>query len=95
MLAFSELAYLFQVRAYTASALHRTLLHGNLVALLVAALLVLLQLAFTYAPPMQQLLSSAPLCASSWAMIAALSLTVFAAVEIEKWAWRRAGLQRM
>jgi len=95
MLAFSELAYLFQVRAYTASALHRTLLHGNLVALLVAALLVLLQLAFTYAPPMQQLLSSAPLCSSSWAMIAALSLTVFAAVEIEKWAWRRAGLQRM
>ncbi len=95
MLAFGEMAYLFHVRTYTASALHRTLLHGNPVALAVSALLVLLQLAFTYAPPMQSLLASAALDASSWGMIAALSLAVFAAVEIEKWIWRRLGLHRM
>ncbi len=95
MLAFAELAYLFHVRSYTASALHRTLLHGNPVALAVAILLILLQLAFTYAPPLQSLLASAPLPPSSWAMILGLSLAVFAAIEIEKWLWRRMGLQRM
>ncbi|CQR42575.1 putative cation-transporting ATPase F [Thiomonas sp. CB3] len=95
MLAFAELAYLFQVRSYTASALHRTLLHGNPVALAVAILLVLLQLAFTYAPPLQSLLGGAALPPSSWAMILGLSLAVFAAIEIEKALWRRMGLQRM
>lgn len=95
MLAFSEMAYLFHVRYYTASALHRTLLHGNPVALAVSVLLVLLQLAFTYAPPMQSLLGSTALGASSWGMIAGLSLAVFAAIEVEKWILRRMGLQRM
>ncbi len=95
MLAFSEMAYLFHVRSYTASALHRTLLHGNPVALAVSVLLVLLQLVFTYAPPMQSLLGSTALGVSSWGMIAGLSLAVFAAIEVEKWILRRVGLQRM
>ncbi|MBN2691543.1 MAG: HAD-IC family P-type ATPase [Burkholderiaceae bacterium] len=95
MLAFSEMAYLFHVRSYTASALQRTLLHGNPVALAVSVLLILLQLAFTYAPPMQSLLASAALGVSSWAMIVGLSLAVFAAIEAEKWILRRMGLQRM
>jgi len=70
-------------------------LHGNPVALAVAILLVLLQLAFTYAPPLQSLLGGAALPPSSWAMILGLSLAVFAAIEIEKGLWRRMGLQRM
>ena len=83
------------MRSYTASALHRTLLHGNPVALAVSVLLVLLQLVFTYAPPMQSLLGSTALGVSSWGMIAGLSLAVFAAIEVEKWILRRVGLQRM
>ncbi|CUA93672.1 cation-translocating P-type ATPase [Thiomonas bhubaneswarensis] len=95
MLAFGEAAYLFHVRSYTASALHRTLLHGNPVALGVAVLLVLLQLAFTYAPPMQSLLGSVALDAASWGMILGLSLAIFIVIEVEKAVWRRLGRHRM
>ena len=95
MLAFSEMAYLFQVRAYTASALQRTLLHGNPMALGASLLLLGLQLAFTYAPPMQELLASTALDATAWGMIVVLSLAVFAAIELEKWVWRRLGHHRM
>jgi len=80
--------YLFNVRHYTEPALRRDNLGTNPVAWLVVALLVCLQLLFTYAPPLQQLFQSEALGLRSWAMILGLGMLLFVAVELEK-AWLR------
>ena len=60
-----------------------------------AALLVGLQLLFTYAPPLQRLFHTTPLHASSWAMILAMGAGVFVLVEAEKALLRRRGVRRI
>jgi magnesium-transporting ATPase (P-type) len=95
MLVVGELVYLFNVRHFTASAFARDLFTGNPVALWVSALLIVFQLLFTYAPPMQRLFASAPLDLSSWSMIIALGLAKFLAVEAEKALWRARKVTRM
>ncbi len=95
MLVFGELVYLFNVRCFTATALTRDILTGNPVALWMAVLLVVFQLLFTYAPPMQQLFSTAALDVVSWSMILALGLGKFLAVEAEKAVLRRLQVRRM
>jgi hypothetical protein len=60
-----------------------------------AALLLVLQAAFTYAPPMQALFRTAPPDAQAWGLIAALALTIFLLVEAEKALQRRRGVQRL
>lgn len=89
MLVLSELVYLFNVRYFTASSLRADILTGNKVALWVSVALIGFQLLFTYAPPMQQLFASVALDWVSWAMIIALSMLKFLAVEIEKAVWRK------
>ncbi|NMQ28996.1 HAD family hydrolase [Candidatus Accumulibacter phosphatis] len=76
--------YLFNVRHFTASALNRDILTGNPVALWVSAILIVFQLLFTYAPPLQQMFHTAPLDAASWLFILALGAGKFLAVEAEK-----------
>jgi hypothetical protein len=44
---------------------------------------------------MQQLFRTTSLGAASWALILALGLAKFLAVEAEKWMLRRLGVQRM
>lgn len=90
MIVVCELFYLFNVRHFTASAFKRETLTGNPMALLVGSILIVLQLLFTYAPPMQHLFRSEALDALSWAAILGLGTTVFLAVEIEKMLLRRA-----
>ncbi len=95
MLVAGELVYLFNIRHFTQSALRFDTLTGNRVALWVCGVLVALQLLFTYASPMQQVFRSASLDLASWAVIGALALAKFIAVEAEKAVWRRLGVQRM
>ncbi|MEF8721822.1 MAG: cation transporting ATPase C-terminal domain-containing protein [Candidatus Accumulibacter phosphatis] len=84
MLLIGALVYLFNVRHFTASALNRDILTGNPVALWVSAILIVFQLLFTYAPPLQQMFHTAPLDAASWLFILALGAGKFLAVEAEK-----------
>jgi magnesium-transporting ATPase (P-type) len=95
MLVASELVYLFAVRRFTASAFTRHIFSGNPVALWMSALLIVLQLAFTYAPPLQQLFQTAALDGRSWLVIAALSALLFLAVEAGKAMLRRRGVLGM
>jgi magnesium-transporting ATPase (P-type) len=95
MLVIGELVYLFNVRHFTAHAFHRTTLHGNRVALWASLALVAMQLAFTYAPPLQKLFQSTPLDTTSWLLLLSLGAAKFLAVEAEKLVLRRLGVQRM
>jgi magnesium-transporting ATPase (P-type) len=95
MLVMQELVYLFQARHFTASALRTETLTGNPVAIRVALALVAVQAAFTYAPPLQSLFRTVSLDGTAWAMIAALGLATFLAVDVEKAVWRRFGVVRM
>lgn len=88
MLVLGELMYLFNVRRFTAHAFTRETLFGNPMALWMCTLLVTLQLAFTYAEPMQRVFATAPLDAASWLTIGAIGALKFLAVEAEK-AWLR------
>jgi magnesium-transporting ATPase (P-type) len=91
MLVASELVYRFTVRRFTASAFTRDIFKGNPVALWMSALLIVLQLAFTYAPPMQRLFQTAALDGRSWLAIAGLSALLFGALEAGKAVLRRRG----
>ncbi len=84
MLVIGELVYLFNVRHFTASAFNREVLTGNPVALWVSAILIVFQLLFTYAPPLQQVFHTAALDAVSWLVILTLGAGKFLAVEAEK-----------
>ena len=95
MLVVGELVYLFNVRHFTASAFKLETLTGNRIALLVSATLILLQLAFTYASPMQQVFHSTSLDMLSWSVILGLGMLKFVAVEAEKALWRIGRIERM
>jgi magnesium-transporting ATPase (P-type) len=95
MLVVGELVYLFNTRHFTAHAFSWETFTGNLIAFWASVSLMVLQLLFTYAPPMQQLFGTAPLGAASWGLILGLALAKFLAVEAEKAVLRRAGVQRM
>jgi magnesium-transporting ATPase (P-type) len=90
-----EVFYLFSVRHFTRSAFTLETLTGNRVALMVAGILVVLQLAFTYSPPLQEVFDTRPLGWASWAVILSLGLTKFLAIEVEKTIWRRRGVHHL
>lgn len=95
MLVMGELVYLFNSRRFTASGLTLATFTGNPVALWVCGVLVIMQLLFTYAPPLQHLFQSTGLEPVSWAVIGGLAVIIFLAVEAEKALWRRRGVVRM
>ncbi|MGI9216979.1 MAG: cation-translocating P-type ATPase [Hydrogenophaga sp.] len=95
MLVMAELVYLFNARSFTGSAFVRDLLHANPVALGVSALLLGVQLLFTYAPPLQRLFATTALDGATWGLIAALALALFLVVELEKAVLRRLGIRWM
>ncbi|MFN3565754.1 MAG: cation-translocating P-type ATPase [Burkholderiaceae bacterium] len=95
MLVVGELVYLFNSRHFVAHSLARDTLTGNPVAFWASAGLVALQLAFTYAPPLQALFKTTPLDAAAWSLIWGLGLAKFLAVEAEKAILRRFGVQRL
>jgi magnesium-transporting ATPase (P-type) len=95
MLVIGELVYLFNSRHFVASSFARDTLYGNRVAFWMAALLLVLQVAFTHAPPMQALFKTVPLDAAAWSVVVALSLLKFTFVEAEKALLRRLGVKRL
>ena len=95
MLVVGQMFYLFHARHFTASAFNLETLTGNRIALLVTGILILLQLAFTYAGPMQHVFRSAPLDMLSWLMILGLGTLVFLAIEAEKAILRACKIKQM
>jgi magnesium-transporting ATPase (P-type) len=95
VLVVGELLYLFNVRHFTRSALNLEAFTGNRVAVWVSGILIVLQLAFTYLPVMQQVFHTAPLGWASWAVILGLGVAKFFAVEAEKAFWRSRGVQQL
>jgi len=89
-----EVFYLFNARFLVASALRPASLSGARPALIAAAIVIGLQLAFTYAPPLQLLFGSAPIDAGAWLFAVAIAAGVFVAVEVEKSVVRRRGRSR-
>ena len=79
-----EIVYLFNCRHLTESTLSREGFLGNRYALLAVGLLVMLQIAFTYAPWMQALFGTAALDTDAWLRIAVFGVALYAIVEVEK-----------
>lgn len=84
MLAFGQLAYLFNCRFLSRSSLTVDVLRGNRAVWWSAGALVVLQLIYTYVPFMNVLFDSRPLDAASWILPLAVSVVVFLAVEALK-----------
>jgi magnesium-transporting ATPase (P-type) len=88
-LVMCEVVYLFNTRHLSRSALSLATVSGNRFALLAAASVVLLQLLFTYAWPMQALFATAAVDAAAWGRILLVAAAVFVLVELEKTLVRR------
>jgi magnesium-transporting ATPase (P-type) len=84
-----ELFYLFSSRFLGRSSFTLKGLLGNRHALFAAAILIVLQLIFTYAPPFQLWFETAGLSWREWLQAAGVGLTVFILVELEKAIMRR------
>jgi magnesium-transporting ATPase (P-type) len=83
-----EIFYLFSARYLIAPSLTREGFLGNRYALMAIGLLLTMQLAFTYAPPMQALFATAPIALVTWLQIILIASSVLILVELEKW-WLR------
>lgn len=80
----SQVFYLLSARYLRKSVLTGGGLTGNRYILAAVSAIILLQLAFTYLPPMQKIFDSAPLPAGEWLRIALVSACVFLLAEGEK-----------
>jgi len=83
-----EVVYLLNCRLIMAPSATREGLLGSRAVLLAIALVVGLQLLYTYAPPLQALFGSAALGWHEWPLMLVAGLLVFAMVELEK-SWQR------
>jgi magnesium-transporting ATPase (P-type) len=89
MLVAGEIVYLFNARRLNGPALSRDAIASAGPAALSVALVLLLQMPFTYWGPMQTLFGTAPLSLRAWGIIAAAALALFVVVEGEKALLRR------
>jgi cation-transporting ATPase F len=85
---FSEMFYLFNCRSLEYSIFHVGVF-SNLWVIFGAVCMTLLQLLFTYWPPMQKLFGSAAFGYEQWALILGVALTVYITVGLEKFVRRR------
>jgi magnesium-transporting ATPase (P-type) len=86
-----QAVYLLSSRFLLAPARPHRVLRGNPWVPLSIALIVGLQLLFTYAPFMRALFHSAPLSLEAWGRIVLIAFSIFLIVELEKWLVRAAG----
>ena len=89
-----EIFYLFNTRYITQSVLNWRGLFGNPYVLWAIAALVVMQMLFTYTAPAQALFGTAPLALATWGIILPVAATVLVVVELEKWLFRRSGVQQ-
>lgn len=85
-----EIFYLFNTRSLHGAVLNRAGLLGNPIALYAIAVLMIFQLAFTYAGPMQALFDTEAMSIQQWLVVMAVASSVLWLVELEKWLARRA-----
>ncbi len=90
-LVVGEIFYLFNMRHMDRSSFQRDVLFGNRYALPAVGTLLLLQIAFTYLPPMQKLFGTAAMDATAWLLCVLVGATVFVVVEIEKAGMSKSG----
>ena len=83
-LVFGEIIYLFNCRFIHASSLTVRSVIGNRAVWVAIGILLVLQMAFTYAPPMQAMFDTTSIPLESWKRILAFSLFLFLVVELEK-----------
>jgi magnesium-transporting ATPase (P-type) len=84
-----EIFYLFTTRYLKAGVLNRNGLFGNRYVLISIAIVLLLQLVFTYAPAMNTFFKSEAINFDSWARIILLSSLVLFIVELDKFTYRK------
>lgn len=87
-----EMFYLLNSRSIFGSVLNRDGLLGNRAVLATIALCLVLQLLFTYAPPLQGVFGSVGLSLDEWLRVLLTGLALFSVAELEKWVVRRFGL---
>ena len=92
ILVAGQITYLFNCRRWQATMLSREAVFSNRWAWLSASLLVLMQLAFTYAPPFQAVFGTESLPAVYWTVCILFGALMFLLVEAEKWITRTLGL---
>jgi magnesium-transporting ATPase (P-type) len=83
-----ELFYLFNCRSLTQS-MFRLGFFSNPFLFGGVAIMVLLQLMFTYLPAMNLMFHSAPISFEAWGRILAVSVSAYFVVGVEKWLRRR------
>ena len=88
-LVVGEAVYLFNCRRWLSPAWAWSALSGNRWAWLSVALLVILQWPLLHWPPAQAVFGTTAISAADWQAIAAVAITLFIAVEIEKAALTR------
>lgn len=88
-LVLGQIFYLLNSRFFSRSAISWECLAGNRMVLLAIAGCIGLQLIFTYAPFMNQMLKSRPLDAEAWLRCVSVGLGLFLLVEIEKFVRRK------
>lgn len=79
-----EVFYLFNTRYLRRSVLSVKGLFGNRYVLIAVAATIVIQIGFTYAPPMQHIFGTAPLTWKNWIFIVMVASSVFIFVELEK-----------
>jgi len=89
MLVVFEVFYLFSCRYLKAPVLNPQGLLGNPKVLWSVGLVMVMQLIFTYTPPMQLFFHSAPLSLEAWLRILLVGSSVLFLVELEKWLIKR------
>jgi magnesium-transporting ATPase (P-type) len=95
MIVIGEIMYLFNSRRFVESSLTRDTFLGNRWALAAAGLLLVQQLLFTYLLGAQRLFGTAALSATTWAVLLALGVVIYLAIEIEKALLRRLRVARL
>lgn len=84
-----EIGYLFNSRQQHGSALSWHVLHGNPVALYCVAVLITLQLGFSYLPPLQAIFGTQAPPLAHWGLTTASGIVAFLLIEAEKAIRRR------
>lgn len=84
MIVMAEVFYLFNARYLRESSFSLEGVFGSRPVLIAIAIVLLLQLAFTYTPFMQTLFDTRDLSVAAWARIIALGALVFVVIELEK-----------
>ena len=83
-----EIFYLFNARYLTASIFSRRVFSGNRYVLIAIAVLLVLQMSFTYLSPMQELFGTSGLDLATWGIIVLVASSVLFLVELEKYLMR-------